>query len=255
MDKRKAFTLIELLVVISIIALLMAIMMPALSKVRESAKKTICKTYVRQWGMIFALYAQDNNNRLIHGYIPNNKQFSQRWFDSLSDYYQNDELYLCPSATKPVSEVGSYGSRTAWEYDRAAGSQGQGPYDDEMHVVGSYGRNFFAGNPPEKLYQPTWHWRTMDVRKANNIPLVFDAFNMMVSPYHRHLPPEQEGLLNTNWSPVCISRHNAKNNMVFLDLSVREVGLKDLWTFNWSKRFDVSYPEPEWPDWIERLDP
>lgn len=56
----KGFTLIELLVVISIIALLMAIMMPALGKARELAKTVICKTNQKQLIVAANLYAADN---------------------------------------------------------------------------------------------------------------------------------------------------------------------------------------------------
>ncbi|AQQ71116.1 putative major pilin subunit [Limihaloglobus sulfuriphilus] len=56
---KKGFTLIELLVVISIIALLMAIMMPALSKAREQAIKTTCMSYFKQIGLSQGLYAAE----------------------------------------------------------------------------------------------------------------------------------------------------------------------------------------------------
>jgi prepilin-type N-terminal cleavage/methylation domain-containing protein len=58
-----AFTLIELLVVISIIALLMAIMMPALSKARHQAKIVTCSSNLRQMGIGLNAYATENNNR------------------------------------------------------------------------------------------------------------------------------------------------------------------------------------------------
>ncbi|MFI4911637.1 MAG: type II secretion system protein [Sedimentisphaeraceae bacterium JB056] len=59
--KKKAFTLIELLVVISIIALLMAIMMPALSKAKEQANKMVCSSRMRSVSVGPFLFANDNN--------------------------------------------------------------------------------------------------------------------------------------------------------------------------------------------------
>lgn len=55
----KGFTLIELLVVISIIALLLAIMLPALQKARESSRKTVCKSNLKQLGLGFYFYADN----------------------------------------------------------------------------------------------------------------------------------------------------------------------------------------------------
>jgi len=64
---RKAFTLIELMVVISIIALLIAILLPALSKARWAALKVDNQSNMRQWGIGLAAYGVDNN-----GYFPYN---------------------------------------------------------------------------------------------------------------------------------------------------------------------------------------
>ena len=57
MRRRKAFTLVELLVVIGIIALLISILLPTLSRARESAKKTACLSNARELGNSFRLYA------------------------------------------------------------------------------------------------------------------------------------------------------------------------------------------------------
>ena len=61
---REAFTLIELLVVISIIAVLMAIMMPALGRARENARATICQSNNRQIAQAVAIYANQNDDRV-----------------------------------------------------------------------------------------------------------------------------------------------------------------------------------------------
>ena len=61
--KKKAFTLIELLVVISIIALLLSILMPALSKVKEKAKKIVCASGLHQVHIALNAYAADYNNK------------------------------------------------------------------------------------------------------------------------------------------------------------------------------------------------
>ena len=60
----RGFTLIELLVVIAVIALLMAVLLPALRRVRNQAKSVICQSNLRQWGMVSTMYVGDNDGRM-----------------------------------------------------------------------------------------------------------------------------------------------------------------------------------------------
>ncbi|MDH4238946.1 MAG: prepilin-type N-terminal cleavage/methylation domain-containing protein [Phycisphaerae bacterium] len=69
MATRKAFTLVELLVVIAIIALLMALLMPALERAREQGMRAVCLNNLRQLVLAWNMYADENDGKLVCGYI------------------------------------------------------------------------------------------------------------------------------------------------------------------------------------------
>ncbi len=63
---RCGFSLVELLIVISVMALLMGILLPALSRAKSAARQTVCQSQLRQWGLAFEIYAGENDGFYPH---------------------------------------------------------------------------------------------------------------------------------------------------------------------------------------------
>ena len=119
---RPAFTLVELLVVIAIIAILAAVLLPALSGAKERSRAIQCVGNLHQWGLAYRMYADDND-----GFLPRRGQGVQvlaridrldDWFNALPVYFgaptfqqmvtnnakpavQSHSIFICPTAVDP----------------------------------------------------------------------------------------------------------------------------------------------------------
>ena len=237
------FTLIELLVVISIIALLVSILTPALSKAKKSAQASMCLSNQHQFGLLWKFYCDEHG-----GFFPDRgsggtvgqEDTMNGWPYALEPYYGNVDILLCPAATKLYDEGG--------KPPYAAWTEGGGVYH------GSYTVNLWVANG-DKDEGPTHEfnlhcWRTPYTKSAAYAPLLSDGNWKDCQAYHRDVPPDYRGFW---WRPgtnanelqrAVIDRHMEHVNISFLDFHSKKIGLKELWEIWWHKDWNPNNDPP-----------
>jgi prepilin-type N-terminal cleavage/methylation domain-containing protein/prepilin-type processing-associated H-X9-DG protein len=272
MRKGKGFTLIELLVVIAIVALLMAILLPALQKVKKQARELICRSNLKQWGNILALYTEDNEGRL-----PGFSTGAALWFfrgswlpegdpNKPPVYHKFDTkgIACCPEAVRVDTRYGpsgtgrAFGSGISYEIRYSHGSTFEAwqIWSPKPPFRCSYG---FSFRLPILTPGGFKRMETYSTRGQANIPVILDS-PMEDGRFDNSMaPPRREGM--GIMQDFCINRHNGYINGTFLDWSVRKIGLKELWTLKWDEESDTAgrwtkaggvRPE-EWPYWMRKF--
>jgi hypothetical protein len=237
---------------------------------RNRAKEMVCLSNLRQWGMMFEIYAKDYNGRFMHGFAAFPR--ANRWISALGDYYKwDDKITCCPTATKPwVDEYGNISGAEGTELGvfMAWGYVMQTHWPQPMK--GSYGINGWCIDPQQghEPYRerggPDYFWRGPSVDGAENVPLFLEAQRYNGVPLHTDGPPSYSGeqwINEVQMGQYCLNRHNGATGCLFLDFSARKVGLKELWTLKWHRNYQTEGPwtiaggvQPtDWPEWMRNF--
>lgn len=237
--------------------------MPALAKVRKQAKAVLCQSNLKQWSLVFSMYTGDNESYFGYGWpsgygkVPGDGH-GHRWLENLKPYYKDEKLCDCPMTTKPFTE-GGQAPYAGWGIFPAG------------ECSGGYGLNEWVSNPPPNPPSAYFgddrpverHWRSASVKNAGSIPLFLDSWWPGGYPRYEDEPPELPSFVTIDMDNLsgenemnkhCIDRHeNGLINGLFVDMSVRTVGLKELWKLNWYRGYPINDPSPNWPEWMSRF--
>ncbi len=275
--QNKGFTLIELLVVISIIAVLLSILMPSLNEAKRQTASVICRSNLKHWGLVTALYQEDHDGKMCSSgygmdtYVANGGVIQDyedtlgrsQWMNALRPYYENPDFRVCPSAKKPMIPPpgGSYAAgvgstRRSWGMFDGVSDWWLLPGD-----YGSYGINIWFNHPhivtsgfTYGSRDVSWFW-TNNVPRPARVPVFLDCADLNGGPRTGDDAPQwpDDGVDEANMKPFCLDRHKGAINVLFADMRARKVGLKELWTLKWSKGYDTRAPLPVWPEWMRKF--
>jgi len=242
---RRAFTLIELLVVISIIALLIALLLPVLGKAKAASR--ISRDLSNLKGMTFAMsaFAYENDGALME---IDDSPTGAYWYNDLESFIdklgfaQNNgdtsdaSIGLCPETTVPNDfNVGTSigyraGSATsAWIYYSESGSYGINCWLQPKGNI--YNSGLYASFPKSQFYD-----KLEECEVSSDTPMFSDA--AWVGAWARPINLPMANLTTPSIGPIGITRyitnrHGRVTNTSFVDGHVETLALQEMWNLNW----------------------
>ncbi|RPJ37078.1 MAG: hypothetical protein EHM35_07015 [Planctomycetaceae bacterium] len=165
-----------------------------------------------------------------------------------------------PVSLRKDSAWGTYDSPTHYTY------KGRTYTMNRNGLAGSFGLNGYLLDIPDRsqyegAMPAAYGWRDLPhVANADTVPMFLDALRFDLWPNHVDAPASSEmgQLAGARMTQCCVNRHDGAVNCLFVDGSVRKVGLKELWTLKWHRSFNTAGPWTkaggvlpyDWPQWM-----
>jgi prepilin-type N-terminal cleavage/methylation domain-containing protein/prepilin-type processing-associated H-X9-DG protein len=222
--RQKGFTLIELLVVIAIIAILAAILFPVFARAREKARQSSCASNVRQLGLAYVMYLQDNDGlypphvteRTAPSGTPDTLEgrAPYTYKTKLGPYVKNAQVFKCPSA--PAWSTPAAGQWYTTDY---------GNNHNEANLPAASQQAWFQANPDFGFNETTAQDSLAD--PARFIVLA-DAGRSDGTPSRGGLYPQPWAFDNTTQARM-YARHNGGANIAYADGHVKWSTIEATW--------------------------
>lgn len=267
MKRPHAFTLIELLVVISIIALLIAILLPALGAARRSARSMQCLNQEKHMVTGWHIQAAENNGQ---AFSASQGTLGVNWSITLVNEYLNEEIsaMLCPRMTGTAIKTDNTGSAETGSFDRpwvlgqVAINQAEANlpgYSRNIVYRGSYSYNNWLEGPSSSFIRnnPTHASKAIssldDDVPTSEVPIISDGIwsangwvlETNTIPSDWQIPFPTRNAAGNAISHVAVDRHDGKVNQAFMDGSGGVTAVGDLLSDNtWHKQWDSTLVSP-----------